>query len=135
MVSTQRQPQRTSTPVGTATPEQHGIEAFKGCMPIFETLKDEQRLKILVQLIRHGSMSVGQLIDESELSPPAVSHHLKLLLHVHIVSYKKQGTKRIYKPELTRAAAELQRLVDAMTEGQACVDAMHAQRMKEENNG
>ena len=135
MVSIQRQPQRTSTSVGTATPEQYGIEAFKGSMPIFETLKDEQRLKILVQLIKHGSMSVGQLIDESELSPPAVSHHLKLLLQVQIVSYKKQGTKRIYKPELTRAAAELQRLVDAMTEGQACVDAMHAQRMKEENNG
>ena len=135
MALAHNQTQRTPAPTSDVTPEQYGIEAFKGCMPIFETLKDEQRLKILVQLIKHGSMSVGQLIDESELSPPAVSHHLKLLLQVHIVSYKKQGTKRIYKPELTRAAAELQRLVDAMTEGQACVDAMHAQRMKEENNG
>ena len=135
MALAHNQAQQTPAPTDSVTPEQYGIEAFKGSMPIFETLKDEQRLKILVQLIKHGSMSVGQLIDESELSPPAVSHHLKLLLQVQIVSYKKQGTKRIYKPELTRAAAELQRLVDAMTEGQACVDAMHAQRMKEENNG
>ena len=135
MALAHNQTQRTPAPMGGVTPEQYGIEAFKQCIPIFETLKDEQRLKILVQLIKHGSMSVGQLVDESELSPPAVSHHLKLLLQVQLVSYKKQGTRRIYKPELTRAVTELQRLVDAMTEGQACVDAMHAQRMQEENNG
>ena len=58
---------------GGADPEQYSLDVLKACMPIFETLKDEQRVKILVKLIKHGSMSVGQLVDESELSPPATS--------------------------------------------------------------
>lgn len=107
---------------GGVDPEQYSLDALKACIPIFETLKDEQRVKILVKLIKHGSMSVGQLVDESELSPPAISHHLKILLQAELVSYKKEGTRRIYRPKLSAALQALQHLTKVIEEGQAYLE-------------
>lgn len=95
---------------------QRGLEAFRACVPLFETLKDEQRLAILAKLLDQGPTSAGQLVDESDLSPSAISHHLKLLLQVGLVSYQKQGTKRIYRAEITAGIALLKQLVAVLEE-------------------
>ena len=72
---------------------------FHECMPLFIALGDEIRLSIIESLTdaayrtcdgdfssenlsRHG-LNVREITDKTNLSRPAVSHHLKLLLPDH----------------------------------------------------
>jgi len=58
-------------------------------------LADPTRRKILERL-RSGPRSVGQLAAGLPVSRPAVSQHLRILKEAHLVSEKREGTRRIY---------------------------------------
>ncbi len=58
-------------------------------------LADPTRRKILEQL-RSGPRSVGQLAAGLPVSRPAVSQHLRVLKEANLVSEKREGTRRIY---------------------------------------
>ena len=61
------------------------------CIPIFTMLQDESRQQILMLLFDHKEMTVSEMTERLELSRPAVSHHMKLLLDAGLVSVKKSG--------------------------------------------
>ena len=90
---------------------------FHECMPLFIALGDEIRLSIIESLTdaayrtcdgdfssenlsRHG-LNVREITDKTNLSRPAVSHHLKLLKDAGLISIRREGT-------CTRLGTELQ---------------------------
>ena len=58
-------------------------------------LGDPTRREIFERL-KDGPMSVGALAEQSPVSRPAVSQHLKALKAAGLVSEKAVGTRRLY---------------------------------------
>lgn len=66
---------------------------------ILNAFCDENRQRILLVLLDNcldGGIRVEDIAKQVNLSRPAVSHHLKLLLDEKIVSIVKDGTKNYY---------------------------------------
>ena len=62
----------------------------------FEALGDPNR-RTIVELLRRGPSSVGELADQMPISRPAVSRHLRLLREAGLVTEEAQGTRNIYR--------------------------------------
>lgn len=66
---------------------------------ILNAICDENRQNILLVLLENcstGGIRVDDIAQKVNLSRPAVSHHLKLLLDNNIVSIEHIGTKNYY---------------------------------------
>lgn len=64
---------------------------LKACLPVFLAFGDENRQSILLTLLNnYGGMRVGELTQHTNLSRPAVSHHLKILKEAGIVDMFKK---------------------------------------------
>ena len=62
----------------------------------FAALGDPTRLAIVERLLKEGETSAGDLCEGVEISPPAVSRHLKVLREAGLVSRRVEGQRRIY---------------------------------------
>ena len=51
---------------------------------IFKVLSDKQRRDILVML-KDGKMSAGEIAEKLDISPAALSYHLKLLKNADLI--------------------------------------------------
>ena len=67
---------------------------------IFKALNDETRREIL-ELLRKGDMTAGEIADHFNISKPSISHHLDLLKQADLVSSDKQGQFIIYSLNTT----------------------------------
>lgn len=73
------------------------VEEFNVCRSAFIALGDENRQHIIIALLEnYGGMRVGEITARTNLSRPAVSHHLKILKDAGIVSMFKKGTMHFY---------------------------------------
>jgi DNA-binding transcriptional ArsR family regulator len=63
---------------------------------VFEALADPHRRAIL-EALRDGERSVGELADALPISRPAVSRHLRLLSGAGLVAAEPRGTRRLYR--------------------------------------
>ena len=61
----------------------------------FAAIADPHRRHLLEEL-RRGPKTVGELAAGLPVSRPAVSQHLKVLLEAGLVSSTADGTKRVY---------------------------------------
>lgn len=59
-------------------------------------LAEPNRMNI-VQLLRNGPMTVGEIADQLEIRQPQASKHLKVLNESGIVEVQVDGNRRIYK--------------------------------------
>lgn len=74
-------------------------EELKKSRKILNALCDENRQNILLVLLDNcsdGGIRVDDIAKKVNLSRPAVSHHLKILLDNNIVSIEHIGTKNYY---------------------------------------
>lgn len=55
-----------------------------------------------------------EIVEHATLSRPAISHHLKVLRDIRIVSSKQKGTQRYYSLSLNQSIALLKQLVEAV---------------------
>jgi len=62
----------------------------------FEALGDPTR-RAVVELLRAGPRSVGELAALLPVSRPAVSQHLKVLKRARLVADERAGTRRLYR--------------------------------------
>ena len=62
---------------------------------VVSALADPTRFSVLEKL-RDGPRSVGEIANEMPVSRPAVSQHLKVLKDVGLVGDRSVGTRRIY---------------------------------------
>jgi DNA-binding transcriptional ArsR family regulator len=61
----------------------------------FAAIADPHRRHLLEEL-RRGPKTVGELASGLPVSRPAVSQHLKVLLDAGLVSARADGTRRVY---------------------------------------
>ncbi|BAV02375.1 metalloregulator ArsR/SmtB family transcription factor [Lactococcus formosensis subsp. formosensis] len=82
-------------------------------------LGDEKRQAIIIKLLEESDckgIQVGDLIEATGLSRPAISHHLKILRQAKIVNYRSEGTKNFYYLEHdTSEIIKLQHFLDEVT--------------------
>ena len=60
-------------------------------------LADPTRQRIVEMLAASGALSSGDIARRFDLSPPAVSQHLKTLKTARLVSVRPEKQKRIYE--------------------------------------
>jgi DNA-binding transcriptional ArsR family regulator len=60
-----------------------------------DALGDATRRAILARLL-DGPLPVGELAREFPVSRPAISQHLRVLKHAHLVTDRAAGTRRLY---------------------------------------
>jgi DNA-binding transcriptional ArsR family regulator len=63
---------------------------------VFRCIADPTRRRIL-QLLRNGESSVGDLADNFPISRPAVSKHLRVLESAGLVVARQEGTSRLLR--------------------------------------
>jgi len=63
---------------------------------VFDALHDTTRRTVLERL-RDGPKSVGEIANDLPVSRPAVSQHLKVLKDAGLVNDRSEGTRRIYQ--------------------------------------
>ena len=71
---------------------------FIKCRAVLAAIGDETRQLIILSLMKgkYPGMRVGEITERTNLSRPAVSHHLKILREAKIVNVVKQGTMNFY---------------------------------------
>jgi DNA-binding transcriptional ArsR family regulator len=62
----------------------------------FDVLAEPNRRRIL-ELVRDAERSVGDLVDELDLSQPAVSKHLRVLREAGLVEVRTDAQRRLYR--------------------------------------
>ena len=67
---------------------------------VFKALSDPTRRRVL-QLLREGPMSAGELSDEFNVSKPTMSAHFAALREADLVHAEKTGKSVIYHLKLT----------------------------------
>lgn len=87
---------------------------YRAHAEICKVLTDPKRL-MLIDLLRHGTRSVGQLATEAGLSLANTSQHLAVLRHAGLVETSRAGTTIHYRlsvPELVQACDLIERIVE-----------------------
>lgn len=74
-------------------------EKFAACQKVLIALGDENRQHLILEMMQMGQCSgvrVGEITEKTNLSRPAVSHHLQILKDAGLLKVRKEGTKNYY---------------------------------------
>lgn len=72
---------------------------FKKCQKILVAMGDVNRQHMILEMMKMGDCSgvrVNKITNSTNLSRPAVSHHLQILKDAGILKMRKEGTKNYY---------------------------------------
>ena len=111
-------------------------ELFAKCSKGIAAVGDETRQSIILALMEGPAdgMRVGTITEKTNLSRPAVSHHLKLLRDAEIISVSKEGTMNFYylnpdRVTVTNMLHLCQGILDLMS---ACENETHMKAERSE---
>lgn len=74
-------------------------DSFAACGKMLTAIGDETRQHLIVEMLRLGNCNgvrVCEITEKTNLSRPAVSHHLQIMKDAGIVKVRKEGTKNYY---------------------------------------
>lgn len=94
-------------------------QLFEEAGDVFFALGDRTRQSILIRLIDAGcdGLRVGEITQQTYLSRPSVSHHLKILKDAQIVNLYTAGTKNYYYVDgINTSLFQLKSLFDQITD-------------------
>lgn len=77
---------------------------------VLDALGDSTRRKVLNRL-RGGALSVGEIAQKMDVTRPAVSQHLKILKAARLVTDRAEGTRRLYTVD-TRGISSLHKWLE-----------------------
>lgn len=66
----------------------------------FKALNDKTRREIL-ELLRKGDMTAGEIVEKFNMSGPSISHHLDLLKRAGLIESEKKGQFVNYSLNMT----------------------------------
>lgn len=72
---------------------------FSSCAKVLTAIGDETRQHIVLEMLKMGDCSgvrVGEITEKTNLTRPAVSHHLQIMKDAGILKVRKEGTKNYY---------------------------------------
>lgn len=67
---------------------------------VFASLANPKRLEIL-HLLQHGQLTVGQIVEMTNIAQANVSQHLAILRHLGLVTSLKNAQTRVYQLSTT----------------------------------
>jgi len=78
---------------------------------VLQALTEPRRRDILF-LIQHAELSSGEIAAHFDVTRPAISQHLQVLLSAGLITVRKDGTRRLYqaRPE---GLAELREFLES----------------------
>ncbi len=85
---------------------------------VFKALDDGTRRSILERL-RQGDLSAGQIAEGFPIGKASISHHLNLLKQAGLVRVRRQGQQQIYSLHTTVFQEALQWLMTVFREPQS----------------
>lgn len=62
---------------------------------LFKALNDSTRRRIL-DCLKSGELSAGEIAEKFNISKPSISHHLDLLKNAGLISVERRGQQLIY---------------------------------------
>lgn len=74
-------------------------QTFAASSQMLAAMGDETRQHLILEMIKSGKchgIRVGEITQRTNLSRPAVSHHLRILKDAGIVKVRKEGTRNFY---------------------------------------
>lgn len=83
---------------------------------LFKALSDPSRRKI-IQLLKEGDLTAGEIADHFDMAKPSISHHLNLLKQANLVLSQKQGQNVIYSLNTTTLQGALSFFFDLINKG------------------
>ncbi len=57
----------------------------------------EPRRRRILELVRDGELTAGEIASAFDVSRPAISQHLTVLKHAGLLEERRQGTRRLYR--------------------------------------
>jgi len=95
---------------------------------IFKALGDPVRVRMAQMLAENGELCVGDILEEFQMTQPAISHHLAVLKHAGLVNSRKAG-QWVYYSLIREALSDqvlvyVQQLLDAFDASAASTDAV-----------
>ena len=57
----------------------------------------EPRRRDILRLIRNTELPAGEIASRFDVTRPAISQHLKILVEAELVAVRRQGTRRLYR--------------------------------------
>lgn len=89
---------------------------FTACQKILLALGDENRQHLILEMMQMGEcdgVRVGAITNKTNLSRPAVSHHLQILKDAGIIKMRREGTRNYYYFDADTEA--MNQLLDMLT--------------------
>lgn len=74
-------------------------DGFSSCTKMLTAIGDETRQHLILEMMKMSDCSgvrVCEITEKTNLSRPAVSHHLQIMKDAGIVKVRKEGTKNYY---------------------------------------
>lgn len=108
-------------------------EEFSACRGILLALGDENRQHLILEMMQmeeRDGVRVGQITEKTNLSRPAVSHHLQILKNAGIIKMRREGTKNYYY--INPNGQELDRLLNLFSHAKEVVQNMHGKNQQAE---
>jgi DNA-binding transcriptional ArsR family regulator len=90
------------------------LDALPHVAEVFNALGDNTRIRILYAL-RESELCVCELASLLDLTPQAVSYHLRLLRVLRLVKYRKEGKTVFYSLDDEHIVLMLQQALDHLT--------------------
>ena len=72
---------------------------FSDCAKVLTAIGDETRQHIILEMLKLencNGVRVGEITERTNLSRPAVSHHLQIMKDAGIIKCRQEGTKNYY---------------------------------------
>ena len=88
-------------------------EDFKQAAVVFQQLSDPTRLKIL-WLLCHTEECVYNIAKAIDMSPPAVSHHLRCLKQSNLITNRRIGKEMHYTLQECTQANLIHQVIDSI---------------------
>ena len=65
-------------------------------MDAFSVLAEPRRRKVVEILARRGKLSASQICHEFDVTPQAISQHLRVLREANVIRMEKRAQRRLY---------------------------------------
>lgn len=72
---------------------------FAACTKLLTAIGDGTRQHIILEMMKMGRCSgvrVGEIAEKTNLSRPAVSHHLQIMKEAGVLKLRREGTRHYY---------------------------------------
>jgi DNA-binding transcriptional ArsR family regulator len=106
-------PHHHGQPIEKMTASFPGAGDFAPVADAFKQLSDPSRLRIF-WLLCHGEECVINISALTEMSSPAVSHHLRLLKNAGLIASRREGKEVYYRAADSEAARILHEVIEKL---------------------